>query len=135
MQVYELLESKEIKEEKIVDATNENNAWATEHFKADFGKFISYYTKEAKELVKEYNEFNRRFAGCKLPDTAQDQMTQIKQMLKFGQAAYRDEHMTSGAKPLTESVQYAFRKSWGDFPMYSDFIKELTKDMARLYKK
>ena len=56
-------------------------------------------------------------------------------MLKFGQAAYRDQNIREGKAEITLSVQYAFRKGWGYYTMYITFLKNLTEDMARLYKK
>jgi hypothetical protein len=137
MQVTELLENVGKVEEKVVaiDYTSDNNTWANTYFKADYNKFIDAYTSETKQLVKEYNEFKRRFDGCKVPEQSQAELQQIQKMLKFGQAAYRDETIREGKAQLTESVQYAFRKGWGDYPMYITFLKNLTEDMARLYKK
>lgn len=137
MQITELFEGVgEVKEEvKAIDYTSDNNTWANTYFKSDYNKFIEAYRDETKQLVREYNEFKRRFAGCEVPQQSKAELSQIQKMIKFGQAAYRDQNIFEGKAQLTESVQYAFRKSWGDYPMYITFIKNLTQDMARLYKK
>ena len=82
MQVTELLENVGKVKEKVVaiDYTSDNNTWANTYFKADYNKFIEVYAVETKQLVKEYNEFKRRFEGCTVPKQSQEELQQIQKI-------------------------------------------------------
>ena len=140
MKVSDLLENidlnkKEVVQEEVLDHTSNNDAWAQKHFSApSFASFMTHYKTESQELVKKYNEFIREFAGKKLPETISSTLTEMKQYLKFAQSLYRHPQLSEGINELSENVQYAIRKSWGDYPQYRTSLEEFTKDLRRLYK-
>ena len=140
MKVYDLLENidldkKEVVQEEVLDMTADNDAWAKKYFSAPYATFMTHYTNESKELIKLYNNFKREFEGHALPDSAHETITEMKSYLKFAQSLYRHPQLSEGSAKLSDNVQYAIRKSWGDYPMYRDFLESLSKDMRQLYKK
>jgi len=139
MKVYDLLESidldKKVVQEEVLDMTADNDDWAQKYFSANYSKFMEHYKIESQQLVKLYNDFKYEFKGQPLPEGAQSTLEEIKRYLKFAQSMYRHPQLSEGVSELSENIKYALRKSWGDYPMYRDFITSLSQDMRRLYKR
>lgn len=139
MQVFDILKESK-KRVKIQEETLENefdhNEWAKTFFEAPSYKvFMTYYIQESKDLIKQYNDFCRKYRDEILPATIKETANDMKDALKFAQSFYRNTELTEGVRGLSEEVAYSVRKTWGDFPMFREFLESAKKDMARLYKK
>jgi len=139
MQVFDILKEskKRVKiQEDTLESNFDHNEWAKKFFEAPSYKvFMNYYIQESKDLIKQYNDFCRQYRDEILPTTIKETANDMKDALKFAQSFYRNSELTEGVCALSEEVAYSVRKTWGDFPMFREFLESARKDMARLYKK
>lgn len=137
MQVFDILKEAEkvaVKEE-VIQPSVDKDAFAQKYFKAEsFDYFMQHYIKESKDVIKSYNNFMRSYGYHSLPESTQVELAKIKKSIKFAQSYYRSYNMNESAVELNDDIQIALRHTWGNYPMYVEYLDTLNKDFARLAK-
>lgn len=137
MEVIDILKEQEQKvvTEEVITPSIDKDAWASKYFSAEsFDHFMHYYIKESKDLIRSYNTFIRNYGKESLPESTQDTLNNIKKSIKFAQAYYRSYNLNESAVVLNADVQTALRQTWGNYPMFTDFLATLNKDYARVVR-
>ena len=135
MQVFDILkeEQKKVVKEEVIQPSINKDAWAKKYFNAEsFDHFMHYYIKESKDIIRSYNNFIRTYGNQSIPESTQETLDNIKKSIKFAQAYYRSYNLNESTVALNSDIQVALRKTWGNYPMFTDFLSTLTKDYARV---
>jgi len=137
MEVLDILKEQDQKivSEEVIAPSIDKDAWAKKYFSAEsFDHFMHYYIKESKDIIRSYNNFIRNYGKQSLPESTQETLNNIKKSIKFAQAYYRSYNLNESNVELNADVQVALRQTWGNYPMFTDFLSTLNKDYARVVR-